>query len=131
MTLFQLLLLYLAFRVKQYSCDFLLQSDWMAHNKGKPGIEGYRALVSHTISHGIGTTLIVLVFAPALWWLGIVDFIVHSAVDRIKGLYTWHKNWTPKDKIFWWTFGLDQEAHNLSHLAYIVIIVASLGGVLL
>ncbi len=129
MTLLQLLLLYIFFRLKQYLSDFLLQSDWMAHNKGMPGKEGFRALFSHTIIHALGTTFIALIFAPALWWLGIVDFVVHSFIDRVKGIFTWKKNWGPKDTIFWWTFGLDQEAHNFSHLAYIIIIVVSVGGI--
>lgn len=97
MTLLQLLLLYIFFRLKQYLSDFLLQSDWMAHNKGMPGKEGFRALFSHTIIHALGTTFIALIFAPALWWLGIVDFVVHSFIDRVKGIFTWKKNWGPKD----------------------------------
>jgi hypothetical protein len=129
MTLIHLILLYVSFRIKQYASDFLLQSYWMAHTKGRPGKEGYKALFYHTIIHAIGTTLIALVFAPALWWLGVLDFAVHSMVDRIKGILTWERQWSPKDTIFWWTFGLDQEAHNFSHLAYIIIIVAHMGGI--
>jgi hypothetical protein len=129
MTVLQLLLLYISFRLKQYISDFLLQTDWMAYNKGKPGKEGYKALFSHTAIHGVGTTVIAVIFAPMLWWLGIVDFIIHSFVDRLKGLITWNKNWSTRDTAFWWAFGLDQEAHNFSHLAYIVIIVIYLGGI--
>lgn len=124
-----LLALYIAFRIKQYACDFLLQTDWMALTKGKPGREGYKALFSHTIFHGAGTTAIALVFAPQLWWLGIADFLIHSAVDRIKGLITYRKGWSYSDRWFWWSFGFDQEAHNYTHLAFIVLIVALYGGV--
>jgi len=125
-----LIFLYIAFRLKHYACDFLLQTDWMALTKGKPGIEGYRALFTHTAIHAAGTLLIVLVFAPTMWWLAPVDFIIHSLIDRTKGLYTFNKNWKPTDTIFWWTFGLDQEAHNATHLIYIIAIVAAKGGVL-
>jgi len=128
MSLFTILSLYIAFRVKQYLCDFIFQTDWMALTKGKPGMEGYKALFSHTIFHGVGTTAIALVFAPALWWLGVVDFIVHSAVDRIKGLVTYKKGWSYTDRWFWWSFGLDQEAHNYTHLALIAYIVLHSGG---
>lgn len=131
MTPFEILLLYVAFRVKQFGCDFLMQTDWMALSKGKPGPEGYRALFSHTLVHAGATGLIALAFAPALWWLALVDLGVHSLVDRVKGLYTFRKNWTPKDTIFWWTLGLDQEAHNFTHLAYILAIIAVSGGVIL
>src|SRR5687768_15451194 len=82
MNLSWLLLLYICFRLKQFTCDFLLQTDWMALNKGRPGWEGYKALLTHSFLHGIGTTIIVLIFLPSWWWLGLVDFAVHSAVDR-------------------------------------------------
>lgn len=123
MTLFSVIALYLAFRVKQFACDFLLQSDWMATTKGKPGLEGYRALFSHSLVHAMGTGLIVLVFAPGLWWLAAVDFVVHSMVDRLKGIMTFQKGWKSTDRMFWWSFGLDQEAHNLTHMIYILLIV--------
>jgi len=128
MTPLTLLALYIAFRLKQFVCDFLLQTDWMALTKGKPGLEGYKALFMHTAVHAVGTFLIMLVLAPSFWWLGLVDFIVHSLVDRLKGIYTLQKGWKYNDRWFWWSFGLDQEAHNFTHLAYILIIVASMGG---
>lgn len=117
-----LVVLYLLFRFKHFACDFLLQTDWMALMKGKPGREGYTALFTHTAIHAAGTLVIVLFFAPALWWLALVDFVVHSVIDRIKGVFTYKQGWNPKDTVFWWTLGADQEAHNLTHLAYIVII---------
>lgn len=129
MTATTLLLLYLTFRFKQLTGDYLLQTDWMAMNKGMPGIGGYRALVSHTSVHAAGTFIVMLIFAPALWWLGIVDFLVHSFVDRTKGVMTYKKQWTYKDRWFWWSFGMDQEAHNLTHLAFIVIVVMHYGGI--
>lgn len=131
MTSLTVLCLYIAFRIKQFVCDFLLQTDWMALSKGKPGQEGYRALFSHTLVHAAGTGIIVLIFAPALWWLALVDLGVHSLVDRVKGLYTFRRGWTPSDTIFWWTLGLDQEAHNFTHLAYILAILSWSGGVVL
>lgn len=120
--------LYVLFRIKHFACDFLLQNDWMALTKGKPGREGYSALLTHAAIHAAGTLAIVLAFAPALWWLGPLDFVVHAVVDRIKGLFTYRKGWTPKDTVFWWTLGADQEAHNFTHFAYIVIIWLHLNG---
>ena len=131
MTPLLLLSLYICFRLKQFVCDFMLQTDWMALTKGKPGWEGYRALFSHTAIHAHGTFLIVLVFAPGLWWLGLVDFVIHSLIDRFKGMLTFHKNWKPSDSIFWWTFGMDQEAHNFTHIFYIALILAAKGGLVL
>jgi len=128
MDAFSLILLYTLFRLKHFICDFLLQTDWMALTKGRPGKEGYRALFSHAGVHAIGTLIIAVIFAPSLWWLGPLDFIVHACVDRIKGVFTYKHGWTPSDKMFWWTLGADQEAHNFTHFAYIVVIWMHLGG---
>lgn len=131
MTPVSLLILYIVFRLKHFICDFMLQSDWMALNKGKPGKEGYNALFSHTIIHATGTLLIVLVYAPSLWWLGLVDLFVHSAIDRLKGILTLKRSWGTKDTMFWWVFGIDQELHNFTHMVYIVIIFTHKGGIFL
>lgn len=131
MTILSILLLYLCFRLKQFVCDFLLQTDWMALNKGKPGREGYMALATHAGIHGVGTALVMLVFAPGLWWLGLLDIVIHGAIDRFKGKVTFQHGWTPNDRWFWWSFGLDQEAHNLTHFAYILVVLAAAGGVTL
>lgn len=129
MTLTFLLMLYLVFRAKQFACDFLLQTSWMALTKGKAGVEGYKALFVHAGIHAAATLLIVLVAAPELWWLGLIDFILHSCVDRLKALLTSDLKWTSSSAKFWWAFGADQEAHNLTHLGYILMIIAYYGGV--
>ncbi len=129
MTLLQILCLYLVFRAKQLVCDFLLQTQWMALEKGRPfGSGGGKPLAAHVTIHAVATLVIMLVFAPALWWLGIVDFLVHGLIDRIKSIIGKKKGWTYEDRWFWWSLGIDQEAHNLTHLAYIVIVVMHHGG---
>jgi hypothetical protein len=126
-----IVILYAAFRVKHFLSDFIFQTDWMALTKGKPGMEGYKALFSHCGVHAFFTLIIVLIFAPSLWWLAPVDFVIHSMIDRTKGWLTFQRAWKPSDKIFWWSFGIDQEAHNFTHLAYIIIIVIHQGGIIL
>jgi len=128
MNLTDILILYLAFRVKQLVCDFFLQSSWMALVKGQPEKkDGSKALFIHAGIHGAFTFLMMMYFAPALWWLGVVDFVVHSIIDKSKALINHKTGWTYKDNAYWWAFGLDQEAHNLTHLAYIVFIVVHSG----
>ena len=132
MTPVDILLLYLAFRVKQVVCDFFLQTAWMASVKGAPiNKGGAKALAAHVGIHAAFTMLLMFLFAPAYWWLGVVDFAVHGLIDRVKSIVTNKNGWTYKDNEYWWAFGIDQEAHNLTHLAYVVFLVISQGGVIL
>lgn len=128
MTLLDILIIYLAFRVKQVVCDFFLQTSWMALTKGNPLKEGgARALMAHAGVHGLGTLAVTAVFAMQFWWIAIVDFVVHAGIDKFKSVLNKKFGWTYSDTAYWWAFGIDQEAHNLTHLAYIVYIVLALG----
>jgi hypothetical protein len=128
MSLGTILVLYLVFRLKQLVCDFFLQSSWMALVKGNPEKkDGSKALLYHAGIHAAGTLVVTLVFAPALWWLAAVDFVVHACIDKSKSLLNHKMGWTYKDNAYWWAFGIDQEAHNLTHLAYIITIVLHAG----
>ena len=129
MTPLEILFLYLCFRFKQLSCDYLLNNSWMALNRGKKGLEGYIPLAAHASIHALGTLCVFLLFQPSLWWFMIVDFIIHGTIDRIKAVLTDAKGWTEKDKSFWIALGIDQEAHNITHLTYLIIILISLGGI--
>jgi hypothetical protein len=131
MTPLSVLILYVVFRFKHFVCDFILQSDWMALSKGKAGREGYKALFSHTFIHAAGTLIIALIYAPNLWWLAFVDLVVHSIVDRLKGIVTLKQGWKTNDTMFWWAFGADQELHNFTHIAYIAVIFMYKGGAFL
>jgi hypothetical protein len=128
MTLATILGLYLAFRVKQVLCDFFMQTSWMAYTKGKPLKEGgAKALFSHTAIHAVFTLLVVLLFAPKFWWLAFVDFVAHSVIDKGKAEIINRMEWSAKDYTYWWAFGVDQEMHNLTHLAFIILIVLDSG----
>lgn len=128
MTLFDIFVLYLAFRAKQVICDFFLQTSWMANVKGNPfNMGGAKALGAHAGIHGAFTFLLMLLFAPKLWWIGAVDFLVHAFIDKVKGMITNKFGWTYKDFEYWWAFGVDQEAHNITHFVYIVAIVWAQG----
>jgi hypothetical protein len=66
-----------------------------------------------------------------LWWLALVDVFLHGLIDRIKAVLTDKMGWTSQNKAFWVSLGIDQEAHNLTHLGYIMLIIISLGGIVL
>lgn len=128
MTFIDIIVIYLAFRLKQVVCDFFLQTSWMASVKGTPfNMGGAKALGLHAGIHGVFTLVLALIFAPALWWLGIVDFFAHAVIDKLKGGITNHFGWTYKDNAYWWAFGIDQEAHNLTHFIYVLAILCHRG----
>lgn len=128
MTLFDIFIIYTAFRVKQVVCDFFLQTSWMANVKGNPfNMGGAKALGAHAGIHGVFTLFLMLLFAPSMWWLGAVDFVIHGLVDKIKGAVTHKFGWTYKDSAYWWAFGVDQEAHNMTHFLYLICIIWAKG----
>lgn len=115
---------FLAFGVKQLLADYVLQTDWMA--KGKQQAEAWIApLAAHCLTHAAGTLLIALAFNPALWWLAIVDFWVHAAIDLSKARISRAATLTPATPVFWWLFGADQQLHALTHLALAVALISA------
>jgi len=113
-----------AFLAKQFIADFLLQNQWMAF--GKERAEGWIApLCAHSAVHAAATALIFGVCAPALLWLAPLDFIIHCAIDRAKGLIGRKFALTPKDTHFWWLLGFDQLLHHATHAVFILMLVAA------
>jgi hypothetical protein len=124
MTFVDFIIIYVAFRIKQVVCDFFLQTSWMASVKGSPfNMGGAKALGLHAAIHAVFTLVLMVIFAPSLWWLALVDFALHGFIDKLKGAITNAHGWTYKDNKYWWAFGIDQEAHNLTHFAYVLLIV--------
>lgn len=118
-----LVLLYLAFAAKQLAADYFLQTSWMAY--GKKAAAGWLApVLAHAGVHGAATSLIALAAAPSLWWLGPVDFVLHGTIDRAKGMLA--RDLAITDVRFWWAFGLDQTAHQLTHFAFVIALVTHL-----
>jgi len=113
-----ILAVYLLFRLKHFMADYMLQTTWMARGKEKP--EGWMtALFAHAGVHAIGTTAIAAAFAPSMIFLGGVDLFLHAGIDRAKACC---RRFSPSQPAFWWVHGLDQEAHHLTHFAYVLAI---------
>ncbi len=112
-----------AFLAKQFVADFLLQNQWMAF--GKERAEGWiPPLLAHASVHAASTAIIFAFLAPSLAWLAVVDFFVHCAIDRAKGLLGRRLALTPKNTYFWWLLGFDQFLHHATHAAFVVILAA-------
>ena len=112
-TLYGLLLL---FAFKHYVADFMLQTSWIAH--GKERVTGWFApLAVHVLAHGVLTLAIALTLAPRLWWLALVDVVVHATIDRCKSLLGNWGSWKPTEGQFWWLMGFDQFLHQATNIA--------------
>jgi hypothetical protein len=113
-----------AFIAKQFVADFPLQTKWMARGKERSD-QFLSPLAAHAGVHGIFSTFIAAIAVPALWWLGIVDFVVHFAIDLGKVSISRRTNWQPTDVEFWNLFGLDQMLHQLTGLAFAIVLAGT------
>ncbi|KQP49001.1 hypothetical protein ASG40_16235 [Methylobacterium sp. Leaf399] len=104
--------------VKHYLADFLLQTTWMA--RGKEGARGWLLpLAAHAGCHAGLTLAVALAVAPHLWWLALVDFTIHFAVDRVKAIVGRRTALVPSQAPFWWLMGFDQLLHGLTDLGLV------------
>ena len=109
------------FLAKHLAADFLLQTAWMANGKEQP-VGWFYPLIAHVLVHTAATAIIFAIFAPAYLWMAAVDFVVHFAIDRAKGLLNRFFDNDPTKTGFWWLLGIDQTLHHLTHLGFAVLI---------
>jgi hypothetical protein len=88
----------------------------MVKGKALPGWEFLGPLAMHAGIHSIFTLMILLITNRSLWWLALVDFIVHFCMDRIKSGPNFLGRFKDHQKASYWNaFGLDQMVHHLTH----------------
>lgn len=136
--LFVLLILY---QIKHFIADYPLQGKYML-GKFKPGWDFLGPLAAHCTVHGLFTYLIAMFagYDNALN-LSIIDFSAHFIMDRIKASPKYLGRFKPltaetyvkADKkalrsnvLFWWSLGLDQMVHHLTHYYLIAKMVGFL-----
>lgn len=123
------LLLWLAFDLKHFIADFVLQNEYM---QGKFRQTGWAApLALHCLMHALCTLAIVCFVNPSMWWLALLDFTIHFTMDRIKAsprMMGRYKNLCSHDmptataeqkrsmKMYWLSLGFDQYVHHLTNL---------------
>ncbi|WP_421580540.1 DUF3307 domain-containing protein [Shinella sp. M31] len=113
-----------AFLIKHFLADFLMQTDWMAAGKDRP--KGWLLpLAAHAGVHGAMTAALFLIVAPPLAWLGLADMLIHGVIDRLKSISTRRSALTPRQTAFWWLFGLDQSLHHLTHIGLAIVLAAA------
>lgn len=137
--------LLILFQLKHFISDYPLQTPYMLGKfKEKDWL---LPLSAHAAVHAIFTILISLCFTSTgvAIALGIFDFVIHFSMDRIKvspkllGRFTALSKremisilnskidqdakevMLKSNKLFWWSLGLDQGVHHITH--YIIILV--------
>ena len=110
---------------KHVVADFFLQNSWMAIGKDSKK-NWLLPLTVHCLVHGVLATLVIVPFAPRFWFLGVVDFIVHFVIDRVKGLCVSRFEIGPDHPWFWCLIGSDQALHHLTDFAWSLVLVSNM-----
>jgi len=113
----------LAFQVKHFICDFMLQTQRQVQNKG---IYGHLAGVSHAAFHAVTSlpALFILTANPGVIGVIVVaEFLVHYHCDWLKSNIDRTFKLGMERNVYWMVFGLDQLIHQLTYLAIVFVIV--------
>ena len=112
------------FIIKQLFADYIFQTTWMALGKDDQKT-WFAPLLAHVSIHAIGTLIICLLLNAALFWLALVDFVVHGTIDRSKSWIQARYKLTATQGHFWWLLGTDQTLHHLTHLAFAIALAVT------
>src|SRR5215475_11211336 len=103
--------------VKHIIADFVLQNAWMAHGKDQKKGWALPLLVHCLIHFAVALVLIRIV--------ALIDFVIHIAVDRAKGLCSSTFGMTPEHPWFWTLIGVDQALHHLTGFGLSIFMAAN------
>ena len=138
--LFELFLLLVIYQAKHFLADFPLQTKYML-GKFKDGWGFLLPLLAHVGVHGLFTFGITVCFTGNVllgFLLACFDVVVHFVMDRIKAGKKYLGRFKPltakeypdaseaqkqHNTYFWWSLGLDQMVHHLTHYAIIACII--------
>jgi Protein of unknown function (DUF3307) len=111
---------------KHIVADFVLQNSWMAI--GKDQKTGWALpLLAHCLVHLAVALTLILMIAPRFWFVAIIDFVIHIAVDRAKGLCASRFGVTLESAHpwFWTLIGVDQALHHLTGFGLAIFMAAN------
>ena len=110
--------------VKHVIADFVLQTSWMAI--GKDQKHGWALpLLAHCLVHLAVAMVLILIIAPRFWFVALIDFAIHIAVDRAKGFCVSTFAVKPEHQWFWWLIGIDQALHHLTGFGLSIFMAAN------
>jgi len=116
------LLALLAFQIKHYIFDYLLQTPYQFKHKGTYGHPGG---IIHAGLHAIGSIPALLILATPLallFWVIVGEFVVHYHMDWTKEQITHHYDLKIPQPAFWAVFGADQLVHEITYIVMVWIV---------
>lgn len=125
----EIFVLLVLFQAKHFLCDYIWQTPYML---GKFKEKGWvEPLLAHVCVHGMATFTIAFIFTGGFGTgliyycvlLTILDIVIHFAMDRIKASPELLGRFNVQQKEFWWSLGLDQMVHHLTHYGLIYLII--------
>ena len=117
------LILLIAFQIKHFAADYLLQPDWMIRGKGDAAHAGGYV---HAAIHGLGSTAIMLLYGLSgfpLLLLALGECVVHYLIDFGKARWSEARQPDLKSRLFWAAHGADQLLHQLTYAAMIFLML--------
>ncbi len=138
MTLALVLAFLVAFQVKHFVADYPLQGRYML-GKFRQDWGFVTPLLAHVGVHAVGTFLITCWFGVVqALCLALFDAVIHFTMDRLKASKSYLGRFKPltadtaptatseqwrSNTFFWWSLGLDQAVHHLTHYAVIAYVL--------
>lgn len=115
-----------AFQLKHFLCDFVLQTQRQVQTKG---FYGHLGGIEHAGLHALTSipALFILTRSPlAIGITVVVEFVIHYHVDWSKARIDRTQSLTIADSAYWVLFGLDQLIHQMTYIgiAYVLMPVA-------
>jgi hypothetical protein len=111
----------LAFQIKHFICDFVIQTPFQIRNKGTYGHPGG---FIHAGLHILGSLPALLILGAPPETIAILlaaEFVIHYHVDWFKARFDQDRN--EQDSAYWIVFGIDQLIHQITYVAMIYLVL--------
>lgn len=113
----------LAFQIKHFICDFVLQTAYQYKNKG---FYGHFGGIIHAGLHILGSLPALLILthdAALIAGLLAAEFVIHYHMDWLKVRTDMRLGLNDQMHAYWILFGVDQFVHQLTYLAMIFVVL--------
>lgn len=121
----QIILLLALLQIKHMFADYFLQTPSMLKDRS---LFMHRGRALHCVIHAAMTALCLIVMGTGVGLLAalcICEWLLHYLIDWAKGAWSEAKGHGPTQASYWYAFGADQAAHQLTYLGMIAYWVSA------